>query len=130
MTLPEFLRARLDGLQQQALGSGRVAWLTYRDDGSMRYTTVAAATLEDSDVWCVDGREAIGWTSAQVIYDEAEVLAEVDAKRRIVDWLLMVRRGEAEDSGEPMPVDPQDQVLRLLALPYAAHPDYDESWRP
>jgi hypothetical protein len=22
------------------------------------------------------------------------------------------------------------QVLRLLALPYAGHPDYDERWRP
>lgn len=56
-------------------------------------------------------------------------LAEVDAKRRILD-----RCGEAyreqgiygEDGQEQLAED----VLRLLALPYADRPGYREEWRP
>jgi hypothetical protein len=58
----------------------------------------------------------------------SRVLAECEAKRRIVEWL------------------PEDDVLgdgwhdgwnhghryamQLLALPYADHPDYQQDWRP
>ena len=46
-------------------------------------------------------------------------LAECAAKRRIVEW------------HQPDDVcDDACHTLRLLALPYADHPDYDESWRP
>lgn len=54
-------------------------------------------------------------------WDPARVLAECEAKRRIITtiqrWL---------DVGYPT----LDHVLFALALPYADHPDYDESWRP
>jgi len=54
---------------------------------------------------------------------QAHVLADCDAKRRIIaaDW-------RADDSGEATLI--RQDVLRLLALPYADHPDYDETWRP
>jgi hypothetical protein len=51
------------------------------------------------------------------------VLAEVDAKRRILDecgWAVKNGGGSAF-------VLP---VLRLLALPYADHPDYRPDWAP
>lgn len=53
----------------------------------------------------------------------AHMLAECEAKRRIIarcEWELVRvgQRGFAEDT------------LRLLALPYADRPGYDESWRP
>jgi hypothetical protein len=56
-------------------------------------------------------------------WSPARVLAECEAKRRIVevDW-------RADDSGEATLV--QQDVLRLLALPYADHPDYRPEWRP
>jgi uncharacterized protein DUF6221 len=44
------------------------------------------------------------------------VLAECEAKRRIVESF----------SGAPLFA----QVLRLLALSHADHPDYDQGWRP
>jgi hypothetical protein len=44
------------------------------------------------------------------------VLAECDAKRRIVESF----------KGVPLFA----QVLRLLALSHADHPDYDQGWRP
>jgi hypothetical protein len=53
-------------------------------------------------------------------WDPARVLAECEAKRRIVKfaeyWLGATEGMEAEF------------VLGSLALPYADHPDYDEAW--
>lgn len=48
--------------------------------------------------------------------DRARVLAECEAKRRIVEW------DEVQLEEHP--------VLRFLALPYADHPDYREEWKP
>lgn len=68
----------------------------------------------------------------------ARVLAEADAKRRIVERhrhphpcresLVTVSRepGVAVEIEIRWPCE----VLQLLALPYAEHPDYAESWRP
>ncbi|MGW4695167.1 DUF6221 family protein [Kitasatospora cineracea] len=100
-----------------------------------------------------DERDPGGWSPARV-------LAEVDAKRRIVAasnaecpptcraehtfsgscslrWMgpLNEQDGErwlTDDTGaryEPPPVV-TEWTLRLLALPYAAHPDYRPEWAP
>ncbi len=60
------------------------------------------------------------------------ILAECEAKRRIV-----VLHNTALDAHTVIGSDfEQGQVwmadasLRLLALPYADHPDYDPAWRP
>lgn len=50
----------------------------------------------------------------------ARVLAEVDAKRQIIDRCV-----DAFNDEQDMVHD----VLRLLALPYTSHPGYDERWR-
>lgn len=51
-------------------------------------------------------------------------LVETEAKRRLFDWC----------DSDPLMHDGSwayiDRVLRFLALPYAGHEDYDESWRP
>lgn len=54
------------------------------------------------------------------------VLAEVEAKRRILDRLRDERGFYRDDiaSGTAEP------VIRMLALPYAAMPGYREEWRP
>jgi Family of unknown function (DUF6221) len=52
-------------------------------------------------------------------YDPARILAEVDAKRRIIE--------------HHRPDDICDEActtLRLLALPYADDPDYRDEWKP
>ncbi|MFD7978870.1 DUF6221 family protein [Streptomyces sp. NPDC059071] len=95
-------------------------------------------------------------------HDPARVLAEVAAKRRIVDAsaascsvacttnrdhsfsgscalraLGPVRevhgqRWVRDETGSYVPAPPvtPEWTLRLLALPYANHADYDEAWRP
>ena len=55
-------------------------------------------------------------------WDPARVLAECEAKRRIVEQLAPI----AEETWD---VD-LGRVLKLLALPYADHPDYRQEWRP
>lgn len=66
----------------------------------------------------------------------ARTVAECEAKRRIVtafeadpsyvrfDWW---KQSTCSDNCGP---DVLDAVLKLLALPYADHADYDEIWRP
>lgn len=52
---------------------------------------------------------------------EAErVLAEVESKRQMIEWL------EGVDQDAPV----LESALQYLALPYAVHPDYNEAWRP
>lgn len=57
-------------------------------------------------------------------HDPTRVLADVEAKRQIVaDYLhlLTVPGGSLAAHGE--------WVCRVLARPYAGHPDYDPTWR-
>ena len=57
----------------------------------------------------------------------ARVLAECEAKRRIVEQARNYSPElEHGDNGEWA----FDTVLLALALPYADHPDYREEWRP
>jgi hypothetical protein len=55
------------------------------------------------------------------------LLAECEAKRRIVE-LSWHHLGD-EEYGWGME-EAKRQILTLLALPYADHPDYREEWRP
>lgn len=92
------------------------AFLTARLDGELAQTRVTFP--ESMATWLRN------WS--------AHVHADVDAKRRIIEV----------HSGRQLTVEPFDwhclngcgswpcPTLRLLALPYADHPDYNESWRP
>lgn len=53
-------------------------------------------------------------------------LAEVDAKRRILDWLDSVDR--IADAAEVFGIDVAE-ARRLLALPFAQHPEFRDEWR-
>lgn len=107
MDLVEFLRSRLDD-------EAAVAQKSYDEAGDYRLDGSMATQLHFAN-WKPD-----------------RVLADVEAKRRIVGstahppkaWSVFddgFRRGQ---------MAAHDDVLRLLALPYATHPDYREEWRP
>jgi Family of unknown function (DUF6221) len=60
-------------------------------------------------------------------WSPARVLAECEAKRRIVeDYLAQVNSHRSGWDART----PRDHPLRALALPYADHPDYRPEWRP
>lgn len=66
--------------------------------------------------------------AAHVTYAPARVLAECEAKRRIVEIMLdqidLGRRAGRWLNWEDMAM----QTLRALALPYRDHPDFDRAW--
>jgi hypothetical protein len=107
---------------------------------------------EDHDLRIADDRS--GWEIGP-----ARVLAECAAKRRIVEWHanwpVLVQTEPSFGGFEPALVSgpmrvaqrlawltgqeyrarfgdepPTGPILQFLALPYADHPDYDETWRP
>lgn len=144
-----FLRARLDEDEQTAQSGDEWTVNNPRNlvagptrDEKAKYHLVAVV-VEDNE------RAHIAR------HDPARVLAEVEAKRRILRIhntpavvspklaALGLREGEApeddrscmgcglDEMDEPITADVnQCPILRALALPYADHPDYQEQWRP
>lgn len=70
-------------------------------------------------------------------HDPTRVLAELDIQRRLAE---LHEPADTETSEEPVCMTCDDlrgiepaypcRTLRLLALPYADHPDYRDTWRP
>ncbi|MEU9495397.1 DUF6221 family protein [Streptomyces sp. NPDC048215] len=63
-------------------------------------------------------------------HDPARVLAEVEAKRRIIYLAIQIPALTAKHNPFQNDADGWAETLKQLALPYASHPDYDEGWRP
>lgn len=117
--LAAFLRARLDEDERTA----RHAFGGHNDDGP-EWTEVSSGALSTGSELHGIGDSAI--TRHMERWDPARVLADVDAKRRIIaehPW----RREPDWPSGRQCrqcATEHPCQTLRLLALPYAAHPGY------
>lgn len=110
MILVEFLRARLD--ERHA----RAAKL-------LRYAQENDVAVRDPRLL---GRTVPGWHDWPEVEQMArEVLAEADAKRRIVELAESLDVPGWGDTYAEM-----QKVLRLIALPYAGHADYREEWKP
>ena len=113
VTLTEFLLARIaedEAAAREVPGDGEFCTWNRSWDGSPTRDLV------------VDGERItpLPMTMDEHIcrWDPARVLAECEAKR----WLVFLSEHGCGDDYE--------RVQQALALPYAAHPDYDEEWRP
>lgn len=62
-----------------------------------------------------------------VRHDPRRVLAEVEGKRRTIDLYEIASASPELDRDAWLVLK---EVLALLALPYADHPDYREEWKP
>jgi hypothetical protein len=70
--------------------------------------------------------DSSGWMGHAATWGRDRALAECEAKRRIVEeYREACSAGWAQELSGGLNV-----ALRCLALPYAAHPDYREEWRP
>jgi hypothetical protein len=131
MDLVEFLRARLDRDEQMARACSGSPW---------QATPAGTVGTDPGPGDPGAGEPAFVATAENGAYaehiarhDPARVLAEVAARRRILDeyekqsWILGQghRTPELEAAQEV-----RERVLRLLALPHASHPAYQEEWRP
>jgi hypothetical protein len=132
--LVTWLRAQLDDDERRYVGSGTLGWLTYRrQDGSIAYT-IPAALAEDGETWIAVGAVARDYASAVVVHRETEALAEVNAKRRILDRYAdaLARQGDWEESQIAAHVCAEEYegwIIPALALPYVDRPGYREEWR-
>jgi hypothetical protein len=138
-TLTDFLLARyaeIEAMAREVIADGdadelgRWEWVEYPYEGGSPQPLGSLA--ESKSGYDPD------WSWARLVnrYDPAYVLAECEAKRRIVEEHYYMPRHESRDFGfeDGNCVTCRRQgpcvTLRLLALPYADHPEYDERWRP
>lgn len=123
-----FLTARFDEDQATAHYSGpaHVAWLAYRDDlGRMLYTTVAAGN--DGGPWVADGHDLATPASVRVVYDPARLLAEVAAKRIVLEQWRQASNAHLGDEADQRALGmwtALSTTLVALAGAYPTHADY------
>lgn len=98
--LVEFLRARLDD------DAAEIA--KHPDDEMPDWDLVATA---ETSYPCLP----------YIAIGKSRVLAEVEAKRRIIEGFT---RCQPHDPG----FGAMELVVKMLAMPYAVHPDYEEAW--
>jgi hypothetical protein len=132
--LAAFLLARIEREEQFArfVGDDKPQWHLYDGDA---VTSDDGTTLVAECQMRSDAEHIVRW-------DPARVLAECDAKRRILaEHEPGIDLGEAycitctptsDSTGAPMVYGNEwpCRTMRALTLPYADHPDYDEAWRP
>jgi len=122
MTLVEFLLSRIGDDEQAARSAG---------------------VLQSGTSW---EYEPDPTPSPILLVAPARVLAECEAKRRIIEEYREFTKADPDD-GMPIYAEDVDEdrlwpaygggmfsglrkAVRLLALPYADHPDYRAEWRP
>lgn len=110
-----FLRARLYEDEAHA----RFAFADHNDAGP-NWTEIWSGTVDTGDDHIATGDAGLSRHIER--FDPARVLAEVAAKRQIIE------EGDLHDTTDASVL--HRSVLKLLALPYADHPDYRDSWRP
>ena len=169
-----FLRARLDEDEQAARAATPGPWQAepavdsaYSLPSALVFRTDVDRNAPWSNEWVSpwvvqpdsEGSEGIEPADAEHIarWDPARVLAEVEAKRRMLElhvpepsgYINGVYQMASEPIGDPfcshcanlchsssgIMCDNPDApwpcpTVRILALPYADHPDYREQWRP
>lgn len=134
-----FLRARLDEREAKARAfpEEHRRWRDagYVDDRGGRLealdigrTVVFAGPGDDGPLQAVEVQHIAD-------NDPAFVLDDVAAKRRIIDLVLdedngVISADRSIESEWGCTSDLHEQLLKLLALPYAGHPEFREEWRP
>ncbi|MEU6233851.1 DUF6221 family protein [Kitasatospora sp. NPDC047058] len=130
--LVAFLRARLDEDERIARRTRQPGyqWRNFDMDGELRDSDNAGTVAY---IPHANDRTHIAR------HDPARVLAEVDAKRHIIDLYEAAHERHLNKAERLSPSamrrragrrEALDDTLCLLALPYAGHPDYRPEWAP
>lgn len=151
MTLTEFLLARIaedEAVARAAYGVGSEHeddphWRAHRQPSLIpghiaRWQVVSVRECDEAPGYpaeritelMIGGGDEEERPAAEFIarHDPARVLAECEAKRRIVALHGEVDPCDAHDGATFETVD--CETLQVLALPYADHPDYRQEWKP
>jgi hypothetical protein len=125
--LIQWLRVQLDEDERIARAATQGPWSL--NDGSI----IAADGTEVIAGGRSSGRASVFGSTADALHiveqDPVRVLREVDAKQRLLYEFEQrgnhLRRTELPPTGGVW-----DDLLRMLALPYADRPGYRDEWRP
>lgn len=117
--LVQFLRARLDEDVEVAANASPGPWHVNAESDEV----LAADDITVAEGFALSGRQLRATTAHVARHDPARVLAEVEAKRRMIARI----RYHAELMGWD---EVHGDLLRLLASPYTDRPGYREEWRP
>ena len=126
MTLNDFLLARIAEDEDRARQAGNLEAFLFTDPSACRLInrdTDERITLEPQTL-----AEGL-WLEHAIHHLPGRVLAECEAKRRIVH-ISRYAADRVPPKGDGYAEGRARQTLRLLALPYADHPDYDPEWTP
>ncbi|MBD2899106.1 DUF6221 family protein [Actinomadura nitritigenes] len=124
MDLVEFLRARLAKDEQVARACSGASW-TAGPSGAVHLDA-------DGEPAVVASAETEAYAEHIARHDPSRALQEVAARRQLVDdhekhaWIIAQGRATPEQRAAQAV---REQTLRLIALAYAHHPDYNEEWR-
>lgn len=140
--LVQFLRDRLDEDANTAQASDQVdpgPWSAdAHDEGGnnahQHRTGYGVVASPGGDLWkCTSSAAAMAANTSRHIarHDPARILAEVEAKRALVAKYIEVADNDINEVEYAYGyANALGEAVRLLALPYASHPDYSEAWRP
>ncbi|MFD5564515.1 DUF6221 family protein [Kitasatospora griseola] len=142
--LVAFLRARLDEDEQTAREAHAIdpaPWyedVEYDDRTNQRDGRYGSGLVRADDnvaLWDRKQSSTLSMTAPTAVHvarhDPARVLAEVAAKRRILDDLAAAQGLEEKDPWEAEDrLGALERAVSFLALPYADHPDYRPEWAP
>ena len=137
MRIDEFLLARVaedEAVARAAIAVSSADWVANNSLLMFLDHECSALVLADVDHYSQDP----AWFHVER-HDPDRVLAECEAKRRIIEQAheassdrysvigeFCVGRDETQ---EAMDTDPGETILRALAAVYADHPDFDPTWR-
>lgn len=145
MGIAEFLEARWGEAEYHAkvaLLRAKPPWSSSETPESGPPGAVSLYDADDDNFAIIRGSYLADYLKR---FDPAAVLADIEAKRAILDlWQdpavvrdLSLHPDHPHDGRDPDEIQAQvaaaeaiDDVVRLLAALLAAHPDYDQAWRP
>lgn len=124
--LVQFLRDRYDDDEQEASAASPGPWHVDAEADEV----LAVDDIVVAEGFALSGRQLRATTRHIARHDPARVLREVDAKRRAVDHYEDVRRHAPGHMAYILAEGAVGKQIKLMALPYADHPDYQDDWRP
>jgi hypothetical protein len=132
VNLVEFLHARLDDEERMAREATPGPWEVDNPNSGSGYPpfwnivndAFVNPPADDDEPWlAVELHTGVKADADHIAYwDPARVLADVAAKRTLIEAIV------DHNTARGLPIDPP--ALRILAAPYASHPDYQQEWTP
>ena len=126
--LVQFLQARLD--EDAAVAASGESWTAFEE--TLFEESLSGGTRRVDVDHSIERVVACtrSWRALHIArHDPARVLREIDAKRRLL-YQFEHRGNSVRAAVVPSSGGVWDDMLRLLALPYADDDDYRPEWRP